>query len=94
MTSRKSTSSSPHDAVFSFSYPDAEGARRVERAVAPEIGDIEGDRTRASLDRDDATLELRVTADDLVALRAGVNTWTTLVEVADAAGGVGGDEVD
>ncbi len=89
MTSRKSTSSSPHDAVFSLEYDDAERARRVERALAPEVGDIAGERTRVSVARDDDQIDVAVEADDLVALRAGLNTWLTLVAVAESAGGVG-----
>ncbi|QLH77417.1 rpo operon protein [Halosimplex rubrum] len=75
-----------HEAVFDWEYPDAERARRVERAVAVEVGDIEGDRTTATLDRDGATLTVTVTAADLVALRAGCNTWLSLVSVAEDCG--------
>ena len=49
------------------------------------MGAIDGDRTTATLDRDGATVELTVVADDLVALRAGCNTWLTLTGVAEAA---------
>lgn len=72
-----------HETVFSLSYDDSATARRVAESVRPELDDIEGDRTRATLARDGATLTLRVEATDLVALRAGVNTWLTLVGVAD-----------
>lgn len=75
-----------HKAVFECAYPDAERARRVERSVAVEVGDIEGDRTTASLDRDGATLTVTVSAADLVALRAGCNTWLSLVSVAEDCG--------
>jgi len=85
--SKKSTSSSvDHDAVLSFDYPDPEQARRVERSVRPEIGAIEGDRTTATLNRSGATVTVRIEATDLVALRAGLNTWSTLVAVAERAG--------
>jgi KEOPS complex subunit Pcc1 len=83
VTSRKSASNS---AVLSFAYADAERARRVERALGPEIGDIDGDRSRVSLSRDGSQLELAVEATDLVALRAGLNTWFSLVTVAERAG--------
>ena len=83
MTSRKSTSNS---AVLAFEYDDAERARRVERAVRPEVGDIDGDRSRVSLAREGRRLELTVAATDLVALRAGLNTWFSLVTVAERAG--------
>jgi KEOPS complex subunit Pcc1 len=75
-----------HEATFCATYGDAERARRVERALRPEVGDIEGDRTRVRLSRDDRDLTVTVAATDLVALRAGLNTWLTLVEVAERAG--------
>lgn len=73
----------PHGIVLTFPYPDAESARIVERSVRQEVDDIEGDRTSATVSRDGATLTVDVAADDLVALRAGLNTWCTLVEVAE-----------
>jgi KEOPS complex subunit Pcc1 len=82
VTSKKSPSSN-HDAVLAFEYDDAQRARRVERAVRPEVGDIGGDRSTVSLAREGATVELTVEAADLVALRAGLNTWCTLVSVAE-----------
>jgi len=75
----------PHRSVLTFDYDDAERARRVERSVRPELGAIDSDRTTTALARDGATLELTVVADDLVALRAGCNTWLTLTGVAEAA---------
>jgi KEOPS complex subunit Pcc1 len=72
-----------HDAVLEFEYADSERARIVERSVRQEIGEISGNRTRATLTREDRLVELTVLADDLVALRAGVNTWLTLVSVAE-----------
>ena len=86
MTSRKSASSNPHEAVCSFEYADVDSARRVERSLEPEVGDIDGDRSGARVSREGATLAVTVTATDLVALRAGLNTWTTLVAVAETAG--------
>jgi KEOPS complex subunit Pcc1 len=80
----------PHQSVFTFEYPDPESARRVERSLGPELDDIDGDRTRATLDRSGATLELTILADDLVALRAGCNTWATLATVAERAGAATG----
>lgn len=88
MTSRKSTSGSAnHEAVLSFDYGDPERARRVAASVRPEAGDVDGDRSRATLARDGGTVRVRVAATDLVALRAGVNTWATLVGVAEGVDG-------
>lgn len=75
----------PHRTVFTLEYPDESLARRVARSLRPEIGDIDGDRTTASLTLEGATLRVTVGADDLVALRAGCNTWLTLTSVAEAA---------
>ncbi len=86
MTSRKSKSS--NEAVLSFVYDDPQRARRVERAIRPEVGDIDSDRSSVTVTREGAELELTVTATDLVALRAGLNTWSSLVTVAEDAGGV------
>ena len=76
-----------HDAVLEFDYPDTERAARVARSVAVEAGDVDGDRTAVTVDRDDETVVVTVTAADLVALRAGLNTWTALVGVAERCGG-------
>ena len=73
----------PHGIVLSFEYDDAAFARRVERSVRQEVAEIAGDRTTATVARDGRTLTVDVEADDLVALRAGLNTWCSLVEVAE-----------
>ncbi|WP_324663228.1 KEOPS complex subunit Pcc1 [Haloarcula sediminis] len=73
-----------HRTVFTLDYPDESVARRVERSLRPEVGDIDGDRTTAQLAREGATLRVTVAAEDLVALRAGCNTWLTLASVAEA----------
>jgi KEOPS complex subunit Pcc1 len=87
VTSKKSTSSNQaHEAVLSFEYPSAEAAVSRYRALGPEVGAIPGDRSSAALDREGDTITITVEADDLVALRAGLNTWSTLVSVADATG--------
>jgi KEOPS complex subunit Pcc1 len=72
-----------HEALLEFTYDDPESARVVQRSVTQEVGEIAGDRTRATVARDGTTVTVTVTARDLVALRAGVNTWTTLVDVAE-----------
>ncbi|MFB6083170.1 MAG: KEOPS complex subunit Pcc1 [Halorientalis sp.] len=75
-----------HDAVLEFSFDDERRARIVEHSVRPEVGEIAGDRTTATLDREAATVTVTVASDDLVALRAGINTWSTLVSVGERAG--------
>jgi len=75
-----------HESVLEFDYPDAQRAARVARSVRVEAGDVDGDRTDVCVERDGATVVVTVTAADLVALRAGLNTWTALVGVAERCG--------
>ncbi|WP_049902370.1 KEOPS complex subunit Pcc1 [Halococcus agarilyticus] len=80
-----------HETLLTFEYDSAARATTVEASLRPEIGDIEGDRTRASLARDGADLRLRIAAADLVALRAGQNTWLSLTAVAERCAAAGSD---
>jgi KEOPS complex subunit Pcc1 len=75
----------PHQTHLTTEYGNAAQARAIERSIRPEIDDIEGDRTTARLTRDGRRVELTVEAADLVALRAGINTWLTLRGVAEDA---------
>jgi KEOPS complex subunit Pcc1 len=81
---------SSHEATLIFNYETPENSRLVERAIEGELNEIDGNRTQATLTRDSRSISIRVTADDLVALRAGLNTWSTLVEVAESTGDVVG----
>ena len=72
-----------HRAILSFPEPDRRRARAVHEAVRVEVGEIDDDRSTAAATRDGATVEVTVRARDLVALRAGVNTWTRLVDAAE-----------
>jgi KEOPS complex subunit Pcc1 len=73
----------PQELLLEFEYDDERLAELVERSVRREVGEIGGDRSTASLTREGRTLCLAVFADDLVALRAGLNTWCSLLEVAE-----------
>ncbi|MBP2251604.1 KEOPS complex subunit Pcc1 [Halarchaeum solikamskense] len=78
-----------HRTSLVFSYETERVAAAVADAVRVEAGDIESERTRASVERDGETVRVAVTAADLTALRAGTNTWTTLVAVAERANEAG-----
>ena len=73
----------PHVATLTFRYPDSDAAGLVAAAVSQEVDEIDGDRSAATVSRDGAAVRVDVGADDLVALRAGLNTWSSLVEVAE-----------
>ena len=66
-----------------FEYRSPKAAAIVAEAVEQEIGEIEDDRASATLSRRDRELRIDIEARDLVALRAGMNTSGTLVEVAE-----------
>jgi KEOPS complex subunit Pcc1 len=72
-----------HEATYVFEYPDERTARAIGDAVANEVGEIDDERSRATVTRTGRTLEVRVDARDLVALRAATNTWIGLVAVAE-----------
>lgn len=72
-----------HHTSTSLEYSSAQFASHVERAVAPEVGEIAGDRTTVTVERVDRTLEVTVQATDPVALRAGLNTWLGFLTVAE-----------
>ena len=74
-----------HETSLSLSYSSAADAALIARALRPEVGAIADDRSRATLDRDGATVELAIHAEDPVALRASQNTWLGFVEVAEGA---------
>jgi KEOPS complex subunit Pcc1 len=78
-----SDASSPHSLLLECEYSDPARASLIERSVRQEIGEIDGDRTHATINRDGLVVEIQIAADDVVALRAGLNTWCTLIEVAE-----------
>ncbi|GAD52067.1 hypotheical conserved protein [Halarchaeum acidiphilum MH1-52-1] len=80
-----------HRTSLVFSYDSERVATAIARTLSVETGEIEGGRTRARLERDGATVRITVTATDLTALRAGTNSWTTLIEVAERATEAGAD---
>ncbi len=68
-----------HTATFRFTTDDA-GA--LYRSVCQEVNDV-GDRSSVHVRLEDATtLVLEVTATDIPALRAALNTWLRLISIA------------
>ena len=73
----------PHRLDLSFQYDDERRARLIHDAVAVEVGRIDDDRSTARVAVDAEMLRVAVFAHDLVALRAGTNTWIRLVATAE-----------
>ncbi len=79
----------PHDATLEFEYESPTRATTVAEAVAREVGEIDDDRSRTTIDCDAETVAVSILARDLTALRAALNTWFSLVDVAERATIVG-----
>ena len=88
MADRPTEQHRPHDAILRFEYESSARARVVASAVAQEVGEIDGDRSSATVEHEAESVVVRIVADDLVALRAGCNTWGSLVEVAERTSGL------
>ena len=73
----------PHGARYSFEYDSERKARIVERSVGREVGEIDDDRSRTTVERAVRQVVVDVEAADPVALRAATNTWISLVGVAE-----------
>ncbi|NGM69927.1 KEOPS complex Pcc1-like subunit [Natronolimnobius sp. AArcel1] len=80
---------SSHDATLEFEYETPARARLVADSIAREIGEIDDERSQTSLERADSTLYIQITAGDVIALRAAMNTWSTLLEVAEQTASIG-----
>ena len=79
----------PHRATLCFEYDAERRARVVAASVAVEVDGVADARSRADVRREDDRLEVVVGADDLVALRAGLNSWMRLVETAESVASAG-----
>jgi len=84
-----SRSSFPHDLTLTAAYGSSETARTIERSLRQEIGEIDDDRSRTTLDREGSDLRIAVGAADLLALRAASNTWLSLLSVAETVATTG-----
>ena len=73
-----------HTAELEFEYGDERRARIVEESVRVEVDEIADDRSRATVARDGRVVSVTIEAADLIALRAGTNTWIRLLDVAES----------
>lgn len=73
----------PHGADFSITYDSHQEAATVVESISREVGEIDGDRSATRIEQNGSTVTIHIDADDLVALRAGINTWLSLTTVAE-----------
>ena len=84
MASRETSAlGAAHTAEIAFEYNDERRARIVEESVRVEVDEIADDRSGATVARDGGLVRVTIVAADLIALRAGSNTWIRLLEVAE-----------
>jgi len=76
-----------HTAALCFEYPTADAAALIERSVRVEVDQLDADRSTAGVGRTETRVEVDVAAADLVALRAGLNSWLRYVAVAEQVAG-------
>jgi KEOPS complex subunit Pcc1 len=80
---------SSHETVLAFEYEDEHRTSIVAASIEGELAELAGDRTHAELACEGGVLEVRIAASDLVALRAGINTWCSFVDVAGEVAAIG-----
>jgi len=76
-----------HSAGLCFTYPTVKDAQRVARSIRIEVDELDDDRSTVAVDREETELAVKVTAADLVALRAAINSWCRYVSVAEQVAG-------
>jgi KEOPS complex subunit Pcc1 len=81
-----------HETTLVFEFDDARRASVVAAGVRGEVGEIAGDRMGTRVEREGSVLEIRIEASDLVALRAGISTWCSFVDVASEVAAIGASE--
>ncbi|WP_226041013.1 KEOPS complex subunit Pcc1 [Natrinema sp. DC36] len=78
-----------HDATLEFEFETPSRARLVAESVAREIGEIDDERSRTALERDGRDILIEIVAADVIALRAALNTWFSLIDVAERTADAG-----
>lgn len=88
-----------HRLETDFEYATERRAEAVTESIRVEVGEMPDERSAAAVEREGRVVHVTIGAADLVALRAGTNTWIRLVGVAedvaaacDGRAGHGGDD--
>ena len=68
-------------------FPTEADATTVEHSIRPEVDDLQDDRSWTVVERTGGLITIDITATDLVALRASMNTWLGFIDVALAVMG-------
>ncbi|HMK48213.1 MAG TPA: KEOPS complex subunit Pcc1 [Methanocella sp.] len=57
--------------------------RPVYESLRPELQTLPSERSKVSLEGSGDTLKLLIIAEDVISLRAAVNTWLRLIKIAE-----------
>ena len=80
---------SSHDATLEFAYETPSRAALIAESVAREIGEIDDARSRTTIVHEETLVRIEIEAADVIALRAALNTWFTLVDIAERSAELG-----
>ncbi|ELY94936.1 KEOPS complex Pcc1-like subunit [Natrialba chahannaoensis JCM 10990] len=83
-----------HETTLEFEYDQPSRAQIVAESVAREIGEIDDERSQTTIEREESVVAVRIEAADVIALRAAVNTWFSLIGVAEQTAAIGAAAVE
>lgn len=69
--------------TLSVEFELGQAAKPVFDALRPELQALPSERSKVSLEQSGDTLKLFVVAEDVVSLRAAINTWLRLIKIAE-----------
>jgi len=72
----------PAEISIEIGLPSSRLAETIYHSIVPETRETQGHRSRAEVSYKGKTLQLNITAEDIVALRAASNTFLRFVTVA------------
>ncbi|MFB6253764.1 MAG: KEOPS complex subunit Pcc1 [Halobacteriaceae archaeon] len=73
-----------HEAIFEFEYDDQQHASIIANSIRLEANDIEDSRATTTVHQDGCNLRVIINAQSVTTLRAGCNTWCSLIDVAES----------
>jgi KEOPS complex subunit Pcc1 len=70
-----------HTLLIEFDLGPA--ARDVYQSLGPELQEIPSERSKVNLELAGESLRLSVAAEDIVSMRAAINTWLRLIRISE-----------
>lgn len=58
-------------------------ARPVYETLVPELQEIPSERSKITIEQSGGTLRMFVAAEDIVSMRAAINTWLRLIRISE-----------